>query len=357
MSIKKIAEIVGVSPSTVSRVLSSSEYRCSSEELRSRILETARKLNYVPNQAARNLKLGVETDSEIKYISVIFTRTAQANTDPFFSELLRMIEGEIHRNMFILNSVLYLPAFSDERLSRGVDADKLAAEAFSGAERKPDGIIIIGKCLPKIIKALKKKSRNIVSVNRNSTNYEIDEVLCDGRKIASMAVEYLISLGHRKIAYLGDCHNEARFKGYQETLFRYGLEQDIDFIYEIGQSEEQGYKTMEEILKGDNAPTGIYCANDIIAVGVLKCLNKYRNNYYMPSVISSDDIYEAQFTKPMLTTISLPKSEMAKFALFLLSDRMRGGHKAIVRTELECSLMIRSSCTKVENSMGCEYYI
>ena len=56
-----------------------------------------------------------------------------------------------------------------------------------------------------------------MSINRNSTNYEIDEVLCDGEKIASMAVGHLSKLGHRKIGYVGKCHGEARFRGFSET--------------------------------------------------------------------------------------------------------------------------------------------
>lgn len=89
----------------------------------------------------------------------------------------------------------------------------------------------------------------------------------------------------------------------------------------------------------------------------LKCLNKYKNRYYVPSIISSDDIEEAQYTKPMLTTVRLPKEEMGKFALYLLIDRLDGGHKGIVRTELEGKLMIRESCTLVENANRMEYYI
>ena len=89
----------------------------------------------------------------------------------------------------------------------------------------------------------------------------------------------------------------------------------------------------------------------------LKCLNKYKNRYYVPSIISSDDIEEAQYTKPMLTTVRLPKEERGKFALYLLIDRLGGGHKGIVRTELEGKMMIRESCTLVENANRMEYYI
>ena len=109
------------------------------------------------------------------------------------------------------------------------------------------------------------------------------------RRIAAKALEYLISLGHRKIGYVGDCHNESR--------------------------------------------------------------------YYVPSIIASYDIEEAQYTQPMLTTVRLPREEMGKFTIDLLLDRLSGGHKAIVRTELEGNLMIRESCTSLENTNRLEYYI
>ena len=68
-------------------------------------------------------------------------------------------------------------------------------------------------------------------------------------------------------------------------------------------------------------------------------------------------IGEAQYTQPMLTTVRLPREEMGKFTIDLLLDRLSGGHKAIVRTELEGNLMIRESCTLVENTNQLEYYI
>ena len=109
------------------------------------------------------------------------------------------------------------------------------------------------------------------------------------RRIAAKVLEYLISLGYRKIGYVGDCHNESR--------------------------------------------------------------------YYVPSIIASDDIEEAQFTKPMLTTVGLPKNEMGKFALYLLLDRMKGGHTGVVRMELAGHLMVRNSCSNVSDLSWSDYVI
>lgn len=355
MSIKEIAEKVGVSVSTVSRVLSKPEYKCSSKELREQIFAAAREMNYVPNESAKNLRSGESKKIEPYRLSILVTRTNSSETDPFFSELIGLIQSEINKNMCMLMRIWYRPEFSDEGKCAALNIKQSVRELYN--EEASDGLIIVGKCCPQVIRQLKAQWKNLISVNRNSTNYEIDEVLCDGRKIASQAVEYLIRLGHRKIAYVGECHSESRFKGFQETLIKYNIETDIDYIIQTGLSEKDGYSAMERIIQMQNRPTGIYCANDIIAIGMLKALNKYNNRYYDPSIISSDDIAEARYTKPMLTTISLPKEEMAKFTVYLLLDRLNGGHKSVMRTEFESSLVIRSSCSPMNNADMIEYYI
>lgn len=358
MSIKKIAEKAGVSPATVSRVLNNPNYKCSVSGLRDKIWKTAIEMNYVPNEAARNLKKGVSAKQEKTwYINILMTRTDSSTTDPFFAELLRVIESEIHDKNCILSKVWYMSVFSDDRKCQRENLDRLIDGMYDEVEGKRDGLIIIGRCNKEALKKLNKKYKSVVSVNRNSTNYEVDEVLCDGKKIAAAAVEYLIFLGHKNIGYIGQCHSEDRYNGYLETLKKHDLDVIPEYVIETKQTEAEGYEAMEKFFQSDDMPTGIYCANDISAIGMLKCLNKFRNRYYMPSIISSDDIQEAQFTRPMLTTVSLPKEDMGKFALYLLLDRLKGGHSGIVRMELEGRLMIRNSCSSVEDSMWSDYCI
>lgn len=358
MSIKQIAKEAGVSTATVSRVLNNPDYKCSSEELRERIWQIARKLNYMPNEAARNLKKGISAaDSKVWQIDILMTRAGSIEPDPFFAELLRIIESEIHKQSCILIQLWHQPVFSNDRQCKTEDIDQLIEDMERQRKQKSDGLVIIGKCNDNVIKKLSERYRGIVSVNRNSTNYLVDEVTCDGKRIASMAVEHLIGLGHRQIGYVGDCHNESRYKGYQNTLFSHNIDMDINNVIETEHTEAEGYAVMEHLMKREDAPTAIYCANDMLAIGMLKCLNKYRSRYYLPSIISSDDIEEAQYTRPMLTTVRLPKDEMGRFAIRLLTDRLANGHKGVVRVELEGKLMVRESCTNVENSNGVEYYI
>ena len=355
MSIKKIAEQAGVSISTVSRILNRPDYKCSIPGLREKVWAIAMKMDYVPNEAARNLKKGKQSrDSRIWYINVLMTRTDESRTDPFFTELLRVVESEIHEHNCILSKVWL---FSDDRKCRRENLDQIIQGMYTETEGKQDGLIVIGRCNPLALKKLNQKYRSIVSVNRNSTNYEVDEVLCDGRKIASMALEHLISLGHKNIGYVGSCRNEERYMGYLDTLKKYDLDVVPDYVVETDQTEKEGFEAMEKLLRSDDCPTGIYCANDITAVGMLKYLGRCRNLYFTPSIIASDDIEEAQYTKPMLTTVGLPKEEMGRFALYLLLDRMKGGHRGVVRMELSGKLLARNSCSHVSESFWCDYCI
>lgn len=357
MSIKKIAEIAGTSTATVSRVLNNPNYKCSDTQLRDKIWRTAMDLNYVPNEAARDLKKGVRNEISRHYLlEVLITRVDGINSDPFFEELLRAVETQIHDNSCILSKVWYQSVFSDDKRCDARTIESIIDNMTS--ENNPaNGLIIIGKCNNLAIQKLQKHYKNIVTINRNSSNFAVDEVVCDGKKIASMAVEHLISLGHKKIAYVGKCLGESRYQGFCETLGKHSIELSPQYLIETKQTENEGFETMKSFLKLDDPPTGIYCANDITAIGMLKCLNQFKNSIYMPSIISSDDIEQAQNIRPMLSTVQLPKENMAKFALFLLLDRIRGAHKEIVKIELEGRLIIRSSCMRAEDCAMPEYFI
>ncbi len=357
-SIKDIAKMAGTSTATVSRVLNHPDYHCSDPGLAENIWKCAAELNYVPNAAAQHLKKGEPIHSIQNYqIQILLTRSDGNFVDPFFSELLHVIRTELHRNQCILSRVWYASSFSGENEKDVVEANRIISEMHRAEKNEKDGLIILGRCNQRVLRSLKKEYRNIISVNRNSTNYEVDEVLCDGKKIAALATEYLISLGHRNIGYVGECRNDARYRGFTYSLSSNDIDLIPEFIQDVHQSENSGYQVMEYFLQQSERPTAFYCANDITAVGMIKCLNHYRNRTYTPSIISSDNIEESQFTSPMLTTVNLPKEQMGKFTVYLLLDRIRGGHTNTVRMEVEGNLIRRSSCARVEEAYVTEYFI
>ncbi len=357
MSLKEIAQMTGVSVSTVGRILNDPKHKCSSDDVRRKVLEAARQINYIPNANARNLKSGGSRGDEIFSINILLTRFANEAADPFYDELLMMLEKELRNSGCIIGHVWHSAEFSEERPGRADKLDELIDELYNEKEHRSDGLIIIGKVTRRALRRLKLKEKNIVSINRNSTNYEVDEVLCDGSRIAHDAVAYLARLGHTKIGYVGDCHNESRFTGYQAALADLHLVPDLDYVFDTKPNETNGLIASEYFKGLADPPTGIYCANDILAIGMIKGYSKRRQKGIMPSIISSDDIDAGQYTKPMLTTISLPKADMVRFALMLLLDRIKGGHKIVSRLELEGTLIIRESCRNYGEMTEPEYYI
>ena len=328
MSLKKIAEMVGVSPSTVSRVLNNTVPNCASSELKERIWEAAHTLNYVPNSDARNLKMGKNDAVRIYRITVILTRFGFLDKDPFFRELFQSIEASLLSGSCILQSV-----------TNADDVD------FSALE-KTDGIIILGRCSNDFLARLKHYTRNIVGVDRNPTDYKMDEIICNGKTAAIKAMEYLLSLGHQKIGYIGDCSFESRYVGYCEILIRQNIPINYNYIYSTDQTYESGYRAMMELQQRDM--TAVLCANDISALGAMQALSdiasQNKSKRRMISIIAIDNIARSMASTPLLTTVDIPKEEMGRMAVTVLLDRILHKHSEYLRVEFPCKVIERESC-------------
>jgi sulfate transport system ATP-binding protein/LacI family transcriptional regulator/LacI family repressor for deo operon, udp, cdd, tsx, nupC, and nupG len=342
MSIKQIAQMTGTSVATVSRVLNDPEYKCRQTGLREKIWDAAMELDYVPNEAARSLRAGTGKTASHRQVLVLMTHTAQEAADPFFTELLKNVESQIHRQGMILSGVTYLPQLSEEESTDRLLRDTIENLSGQGA-KKPDGLIVIGKCRKEAFSLLVKRYANIVAINRNSVEFAVDEVTCDGSRLATIATEHLIGLGHTKIAYAGETGHESRLQGFRQTLAAHGIPFPDAFLLPASHTAAEGMRLMEALLRRKERPDAIFCANDCLAIGMLRCLAAKRNYQYSPSIIGCDDIEEAQFTEPMLSSVHVPKEEMGYLAVLLLGDRLTGGHKAASKLELLGHLMQRNS--------------
>lgn len=350
MSLKKIAELAGTSVSTVSRVLNSPEHSCQTPGLADKIWDIAASIHYVPNAAARNLRLAPAKQPPAFTVDIFLTRFDSIDKDFFFRELLSHLRDELMQHQCLLGkSLSAIDIMSFQQNAVGQEQIPLSGKGrslFPGiTEKKNTGLIILGKCPRSLTPFLKKRYSYIAGIDRNPTDFEYDEVICNGMTAAEKAMNYLISLGHREIAYIGDCTYEARYIGYYQTLVSHGLPFDYSNIHPTDQTQEEGARAMKSILSSSRQPSAIFCANDCTALGVLDALKRHRKRGYFPSIISIDNIKDSQKTSPMLTTIDIPKKEMAHHALCLLLDRRDGGHQEPVRTELPCRLIERESCT------------
>ncbi|MCC8066464.1 MAG: LacI family transcriptional regulator [Clostridiales bacterium] len=368
MSLKKIAEMTGVSISTVSRVLNNKEYNCASEEVKSRIWEAAKELQYVPNESARSLKMGAarKEAAPVRRFAVILERFESLDDDPFFRELYRSVEQEAFAHSCTISEVY--TSHRAEHIGSGMVSYQPMQQGItlSGTQhtekisKTPDGYIILGRSSAQMLKQLKKITRNIISINRNSTQFEIDEVICDGRAAAVCAMEYLIRKGHRHIGYIGDCSYENRYVGYCDMMIKNDLPINYANIFPTDQTTAAGYEAMKKLLlrsAQDNTVDVVLCANDATAVGALQALSEQKKKSgksgrseksdksgQCPAVISIDDIRAAQETKPALTTVHIPYEDMGKTAVKVLLDRIQKGHTEQVRVEFPSRLIIRESC-------------
>ena len=335
MSLKKIAEMVGVSPSTVSRVLNNTVSTCASPELKEKIWEAAHSLNYVPNANARNLKTGRQPGGPNYKIAVILSRFHSLDTDPFFHELFQSIEEALFSHSCILHSV------------------SNSGQTDLASLKTADGIIVLGRYSDDFLNQIKKYTRNIVGVDRNPTDYKIDEIICNGKTAAIKAMEHLLSLGHHKIGYIGDCSSESRYVGYCETLINRSIPLNYHYIRSTDQTFDSGYLAMQALMQQDI--TAVFCANDISALGAVKALsealpatNFKRNGSTKKhpgiSVISIDNIALSQTSSPLLTTVNIPKEDMGRMAVAVLIDRMRHKHSECLRVEFPCKIIERDSC-------------
>lgn len=325
MSLKKIAEMVGVSPSTVSRVLNNTVSSCASPELKEKIWQAAHSLNYIPNSNARNLKKGLGNPVRSYKISIIMARFHTLDSDPFFGELFQVIKESLFANSCTLHSMLNTEQTDFSSLN------------------EVDGIIILGRCPNELLSTLKKYTQNIVGIDRNPTDYTMDEIICNGKTAAKKAIEYLLSLGHTQIGYIGDCSFESRYIGYCETMIAHNIPLNYDYICSTNQTLDSGYQAMHTLLKQDI--TAVFCANDISALGALHALNE--SDKRKTSVISIDNISLAQTSIPPLTTVNIPKEDMGRMAVTILLDRIRHKHSEYLRVEFPCKIFERESCYPV----------
>ena len=140
---------------------------------------------------------------------------------------------------------------------------------------------------------------------------------------------------------------EMRYTGYYECLLSYKLPLTYDYVVSTSQTREEGYRAFDRLAGLSEPPTAVFCANDVTALGFLQAMKdrngRRRRDVYRPAVVSIDDIEEASRITPMLTTVHIPKEDMAHLAILTLRDRLEGGHRECLRLELPCHLMVRES--------------
>lgn len=306
-TIKTIAEATGLSLTTVSRVLNgvSKKYRISTAT-EAKILEQADLLGYIPNQAARNLRL-----KKSFAIGLVIPNLG----NPFFAKLVSVINQVLHERGY---SVILTDCNEDEKL------EIEAVNALSG--RNIDGMIVIpsgrGK---KHLELLQQKGIPVVFIDRYFDDIAIPYVATNHYEGALKITTYLIEKGHSRIACLQGTHhvmpNVRRVKGYQDAMEKHQL---VPFyIGGNGFTFESGYLETKLLMQRSEKPTAILALSDTILLGCLKSLAE--DGFKVPddiSIATFDNSVYLDFLACPVTSVAQPVSDIATIAIKLLLEKM-----------------------------------
>ncbi len=335
MTLKELSKILGVSPSTISRVLNDKTYSASEANKR-RILEAVSTYGYTPDIGAKNLRKQTPKTQPKFTVSCIFARSTQRENNVFFEALAQQVK------IGILNAGM--------KLGSSIYADEISAyrEEF-GELTKGHGVIVLGLFRNEQPELMKMYKKNVVCITLNQWKMDYDQVVCDGGAAAYTALDYLHSLGHSRIAYVGECYKEIRYTKYIEFIGNRALHSDASLTYNCRLTEEDGYNTGMKIASTvTKKATAILCGNDITAIGLLRAFKE--RGVRVPediSVIAIDDIPLSQDATPPLTTVHMPMHHMCRFAVDLLKSRMMRRHTLPVQINIPGTLTVRESTRKL----------
>jgi len=180
----------------------------------------------------------------------------------------------------------------------------------------------------------------------------LDAVVADSFRGTKMMVEYLASIGHKRIGYVGrslTLAEDPRLRGYQQAVHDLGLDSDPQLILTgPGFGQEAGYHAIDRLLKLEKHPTAVIAFDDLVALGAMQRLQECGFRFPEDMAVAGfDNLDMSAHWSPPLTTIDCSVSEMAQAAINLLFRRIRGDHSNFPQKILiPPSLVIRASSTK-----------
>jgi LacI family transcriptional regulator len=328
---KAVAEKANVSTTTVSHVINKTRFVSPDKE--ERVLEAIKELDYQPNGLARSFR-----KKRTKTIGLIIPD----NTNPYFAEVARGIEDACYERGY---SVILCN--SDRKMEKEINYLELLME------KGVDGIAFVSVGDDKKATDIFGKKRvPKVLLDREIPGLQIDSVLVDNQLGGYLATEYLIKLGHRRIACITGpsklSSSLEREVGYNNALRNSDIILDKLLIQSGTFHSDSGYEGVRKLLTKDNPPTAIFACNDLIAIGAMYGANEM--GYKVPediSIIGFDDISLASFMTPRLTTITQPKYEIGKTAAGLLIERIKNRDLPLRKELFKPVLTIRDSCTSI----------
>lgn len=337
VTIKDVAALAGVSPSTVSRTCKNNP--SISEETKERVRKAMAKLGYEPNFQASNL-----ASQNSRTIGIILPASAK----------------EVYENSFYLEAIQGISHYCNGRqymttIVTGQDeAEILDAVRSMSRSGKVDGFIILySKKEDPVIDYLFNEGLLYILIGKatqytNQTIYIDNDNLLAGRE----AAEYLYQLGHRRIAYLGSdsslMFSADRKAGYQLALASHQLPVRPEYCVEVKNVSENNEEAIRGLLMQKDRPTAILVSDDILAVSLERvCLE---NHLAIPedlSIISFNNSLFARLTSPQLTSIDIGAGQLGSEAASQIINHIENPNLLATKIIVPHHLIERDSCCKI----------
>lgn len=330
VTMSDVARQAGVSLMTVSRVVNNKGDV--SSETRQRVLEIIASLDYRPSAIARSL-----ATRETCTIGLVVPDV----TNPFFADITRGVEHLAYSRgyqVFLCNS--------EE------DPQRELAVIQSLEEKRVDGLILCSSRLDeeKLGDVLANLPA-VVLINRRlhkGAEDVFDSVILDDERGGWLATHHLIQSGHQRIGFLAgplaSFSGAGRRDGYLAALQEADLSSEEDWISNCQPSVEGGYQTTRDMLTRHPQLTGLFCFNDLVAVGALHACDELGRRIPADlAIVGHDDIPLAALVSPALTTCRVPRYELGATAVNALFERFQDGSDGCQQGVLEAELIIRES--------------
>jgi LacI family transcriptional regulator len=330
-TIVDIARLAGVSKSTVSLVLKGSALV--KAETRERVLGAMGQLGYVYNRGAANLRM-----ARSNIVGMVISDLV----NPFFAELAVGIEEAIY-------TAGYVPLLANT----GEDAERQDKVLRSMSEQGVAGIVIspTDRSRASTLTEINRSGVPIVTTMRRLEESGLPYVGQDNFEGERQAVDYLIGLGHSRIAFLGGHETMAtqreRVAGYRAALADHAIAFDPALVAEGYPNRAGGIEAVRVALALPDPPTAAVCFNDMVAVGAIRELS--RRGFKVGrdfSIVGFDDISEAEHNAPPLTTITGETKQLGAQAAGFLLDLIAGGPVPATPVIGATRLIVRESCSK-----------
>jgi len=334
ITIKEIAQLSGVGITTVSRVINNSGPV--SPKTREKVMSIVKEYNYTPNNSARNLKA-----NQSNCVALLVKSIA----NPFFQKMIHVIEQKVALRGY----QLIIQNVSDMQ-------NELDIAIQEAKDRNLQGVIIMGGSFN--YSADKFKHLKVpcvfltVSAGEEIPVENYSSVRIDDEAESFRAVDYLVSLGHKRIGFIYNAPldkmtpNSLRHSGYLKALEQHNIPFDSALVatdFSILSGYDFGFKMMKQLLAKNKDMTAVFVFADIVAIGAAKAI--LSSGLRIPediSIIGFDGIEEAEFYHPSLDTVAQPADQMALSSVELLFDMLQGADtKHLI---YKSSLIRRGSC-------------